>query len=108
MYDYPINQAAQKLGVGVTVLKKYCRKFAIPRWPYRKLKSMEKLIDSVNEYATQDPIMTQVQAPPGCLPLHPACPPASCCVHLRLCHRRHSLAVHVKCSLDSYLWIMTS
>jgi hypothetical protein len=68
VYDYPINMAAQKLGVGVTVLKKYCRKFQIPRWPYRKLKSMEKLIESVNEYAAQDPVMTQVRPPAGRLP----------------------------------------
>ena len=49
MYDYPINEAADRLHVGVTVLKKYCRKFDIPRWPFRKLKSMEKLIKSFTE-----------------------------------------------------------
>ena len=33
--------------MGVTVLKKYCRKFHIHRWPFRKLNSMSKLIGSV-------------------------------------------------------------
>lgn len=32
------------LGLGVTVLKKYCRKMDLPRWPYRKLKSMDTMI----------------------------------------------------------------
>lgn len=58
----PINDAAKELGIGVTVcvcflwvagnpllqvLKKYCRKYGVKRWPYRKLKSMDKLIASV-------------------------------------------------------------
>lgn len=27
VYHLPINEAANSLGIGVTVLKKYCRKF---------------------------------------------------------------------------------
>lgn len=50
VYHLPINEAADSLGIGVTVLKKYCRKFCIPRWPYRKLKSMDKLIESLQAY----------------------------------------------------------
>lgn len=37
----------------MTVLKKFCRKFKVPRWPYRKLKSMEKLIASVEDYVAR-------------------------------------------------------
>lgn len=51
VYDLPINEAASQLGIGVTVLKKYCRKFDIKRWPYRKRKSMLKLIHTVETYA---------------------------------------------------------
>ncbi len=70
VFHMPINDAAKALGIGVTVcigsfctpyvsvshnvpphiikvLKKYCRKFGVKRWPYRKLKSMDKLIASV-------------------------------------------------------------
>ncbi|GLI59484.1 hypothetical protein VaNZ11_001368, partial [Volvox africanus] len=42
--------AAAALNIGVTVLKKYCRKFRVPRWPYRKLQSMAKLIESFERY----------------------------------------------------------
>lgn len=50
VYHLPISEAAEGLDIGVTVLKKYCRKFKVPRWPFRKLKSMEKLIVSVEDY----------------------------------------------------------
>lgn len=55
VYHLPINEAADQLGIGVTVLKKYCRRFNIDRWPYRKLKSMDKLIQSVEEQRALDP-----------------------------------------------------
>ena len=50
VYHLPINEAAAALNIGVTVLKKYCRKFRVPRWPYRKLQSMGKLIESFQRY----------------------------------------------------------
>jgi hypothetical protein len=43
----PSEEAARKLGVGLTVLKRICRKFGVPRWPYRKLKSLDRLITNV-------------------------------------------------------------
>ncbi|CAD6249512.1 unnamed protein product [Miscanthus lutarioriparius] len=46
-FSVPIKQAARELNVGVTVLKKQCRKLGIPRWPHRKVKSLQKLIDNV-------------------------------------------------------------
>ncbi|GMH39382.1 hypothetical protein BSKO_07280 [Bryopsis sp. KO-2023] len=52
--DLPINEAANRLDIGVTVLKKYCRKFDIPRWPYRILSSLSKLISSMEETQEQD------------------------------------------------------
>lgn len=58
-FDKPISQAAAALGIGVTVLKKYCRRFKVVRWPYRKLRSMDKLIDSVGEFCS-DPSMIQM------------------------------------------------
>ncbi|CAN6239445.1 unnamed protein product [Urochloa humidicola] len=45
----PIKQAAQELNVGVTVLKKRCRELGIPRWPHRKVKSLQTLISNVQE-----------------------------------------------------------
>lgn len=46
-YHLPIAEAASKLGVGETVFKKLCRDLAIPRWPSRKLQSIDKLHTSV-------------------------------------------------------------
>ncbi|KAG2440097.1 hypothetical protein HXX76_004211, partial [Chlamydomonas incerta] len=50
VYHLPINEAAAALNIGVTVLKKYCRKFSIPRWPYRKLNSVNKLMETFDRY----------------------------------------------------------
>lgn len=43
----PSEEAAKRLGVGLTVLKRICRKFGVPRWPFRKLKSLDRLITNV-------------------------------------------------------------
>ncbi|CDF37947.1 unnamed protein product [Chondrus crispus] len=42
-FHLPINSAARELGVCVTALKKQCRRHGVPRWPHRKLKSLDKL-----------------------------------------------------------------
>ena len=51
-FSVTIKQAARELNVGVTVLKKQCRKLGIPRWPHRKVKSLQKLIDNVQVSAS--------------------------------------------------------
>lgn len=43
-FDIPIVEASRSLNVGLTVLKKKCREFGIPRWPHRKIKSLDSLI----------------------------------------------------------------
>ncbi|KAL6912138.1 hypothetical protein ACP4OV_000943 [Aristida adscensionis] len=48
-FSMPIRQAAQKLGVGLTLLKLQCRRLGIPRWPHRKLKSLQTLVNNVEE-----------------------------------------------------------
>ncbi|RZC88725.1 hypothetical protein C5167_031097 [Papaver somniferum] len=45
----PITQAARELNVGLTLLKKRCRELGIPRWPHRKLMSLQTLIKNVQE-----------------------------------------------------------
>jgi hypothetical protein len=57
VFHLPIADAATTLGLGVTVLKKRCRRINIPRWPYRKLASIEKLIESVEKVPSQSPFM---------------------------------------------------
>jgi hypothetical protein len=46
-FGMPSEEAARRLGIGLTVLKRICRKFGVPRWPYRKLKSLDRLISNV-------------------------------------------------------------
>ncbi|KAG1679442.1 hypothetical protein FOA52_007734 [Chlamydomonas sp. UWO 241] len=61
-YHLPINEAAASLNMGVTVLKKYCRRFKIVRWPFRKLSSIAKLIDTVKSDAEANPDMVSTAA----------------------------------------------
>jgi hypothetical protein len=51
VFHLPIEEAAKSLGIGQTMLKHYCRKFGIPRWPYRKRQSVVQLIASIENYA---------------------------------------------------------
>jgi RWP-RK domain len=60
VFHLPIADAATSLGLGVTVLKKRCRRINIPRWPYRKLASIEKLIESVEKVTSEYPLMPPV------------------------------------------------
>ena len=46
-FHMPMNVATQKLQIGSTALKKICRKFGITRWPYRRIKAIEKLIQQL-------------------------------------------------------------
>ena len=43
-FDVPIIEASRNLNVGLTVLKRKCRELGIPRWPHRKIKSLDGLI----------------------------------------------------------------
>ncbi|KAJ4784323.1 RWP-RK domain-containing protein [Rhynchospora pubera] len=45
----PMATAAKGLAVSRSTLKLRCRELGIPVWPYRKLSSLEKLIDRVVE-----------------------------------------------------------
>lgn len=56
-FHLPIIEVAKHLGVCTTILKKICRKHGIPRWPYRKLASLDKHIAHLKSTAThQDPL----------------------------------------------------
>ncbi|CAN8302108.1 unnamed protein product [Cochlearia groenlandica] len=46
-FDRPIVKAAKELNVGLTVLKKRCRELGVYRWPHRKLKSLNSLINNL-------------------------------------------------------------
>ncbi|WVZ10227.1 hypothetical protein V8G54_014757 [Vigna mungo] len=50
-FGMPIVEASRNLNVGLTVLKRKCREFGIPRWPHRKIKSLDGLIHDLQEEA---------------------------------------------------------
>ncbi|KAH7425116.1 hypothetical protein KP509_11G040500 [Ceratopteris richardii] len=52
-FNMPITQASKELKVGLTVLKKKCREFGIPRWPHRKMKSLDSLINNIQDLASE-------------------------------------------------------
>lgn len=52
-FHLPISQVAKDLGVCATVLKKLCRQHGIPRWPHRKIKSLNKMIAVLEETKTE-------------------------------------------------------
>ncbi|KAL8062201.1 hypothetical protein ABFX02_02G131300 [Erythranthe guttata] len=43
-FDLPIEDAARKMNICPTVLKKICRRNGVLRWPYRKIKSIKRKI----------------------------------------------------------------
>lgn len=52
-YHLPRNEAADKLGVSQTTMKRLCHGFQIRRWPYRLLSSLDKLIQSTEAQGNQ-------------------------------------------------------
>mmetsp|Transcript_11080 Transcript_11080/g.28399 ORF Transcript_11080/g.28399 Transcript_11080/m.28399 type:complete len:519 (+) Transcript_11080:182-1738(+) len=53
-FRLPISAAARRLGVGETWLKQKCRQHNICRWPYRKVRSIEKVVEKL-EAQLEDP-----------------------------------------------------
>jgi len=54
-FHLPINQVAKELGVCATILKKICRRNGIPRWPHRKIKSLDKMISNLEVNLAKNP-----------------------------------------------------
>ncbi|KAK8950172.1 Protein RKD3 [Platanthera guangdongensis] len=46
-FHLPISKAAKELRICSTALKKICRKHGIPRWPHRKIKSIDGRISNL-------------------------------------------------------------
>nr|BAZ96195.1 minus dominance protein [Yamagishiella unicocca]BBC28454.1 minus dominance protein, RWP-RK containing transcription factor [Yamagishiella unicocca] len=40
-FHLPIKEASRELGLSTTYLKRICRQLGIPRWPYRKVASLD-------------------------------------------------------------------
>lgn len=54
-FGLPLNEVAKKFGLCVTLLKKHCRDLGIPRWPHRKLSSLNNLIKKYEEEIRENP-----------------------------------------------------
>ncbi|KAL5215016.1 hypothetical protein ABZP36_004168 [Zizania latifolia] len=52
-FHLPIREASRTLKIGVSILKRKCRQYNIPRWPHRKIKSLDSLIQDL-EYVIDD------------------------------------------------------
>ncbi|GLT72898.1 hypothetical protein SLA2020_447940 [Shorea laevis] len=61
-FDLPIVEASRNLKVGLTVLKKKCREFGIARWPHRKIKSLDSLIQDLQEEAKRQQLENEAAA----------------------------------------------
>lgn len=54
VFHMKLTQAAAHLGVCPTKLKKTCREFGIKRWPYRKLRMFERLVQDQGVKFSED------------------------------------------------------
>ncbi|KAH7683727.1 RWP-RK domain-containing protein [Dioscorea alata] len=46
-FHLPMTEASKQLKLCSTAIKKICRKYGIIRWPYRKIKSIDKMISNL-------------------------------------------------------------
>jgi len=69
LFHLPIVEVAGILGVCTTVLKKVCRRNGIRRWPQRKLQSLNKRIDMLEDSLTTETEVerSQLCSELGCL-----------------------------------------
>ena len=56
-----MNVATQKLKIGSIALKKICRRYGITRWPYRRIKAIEKLIQQLEDTGATESSRYQVE-----------------------------------------------
>lgn len=61
-FHLPINQVAKELGICATILKKICRKNGIPRWPHRKIKSLDKRLALLEDNLKKEEANTELEA----------------------------------------------
>ncbi|KAL6132135.1 hypothetical protein ACLB2K_070506 [Fragaria x ananassa] len=55
-FNLPITKAAKELKVGVTLLKRRCRELNIMRWPHRKIKSLNSLIETMKRMGLRNEV----------------------------------------------------
>ena len=53
-FDMKVADAARSLGIGITCLKSFQKKFGIERWPHRKRQSVHALMEKVRRNCRAD------------------------------------------------------
>jgi len=48
-FHLPMKEVALELGVCTTMLKRLCRNHGIPRWPFRQIKSIDRMIKTMDK-----------------------------------------------------------
>ena len=69
LYPYSVCEAAARLGVGVTVLKKCCRLYSVKRWPSRKIQSVDRIMAHLSTLSTNslvEEVKTNLVSPLRC------------------------------------------
>mmetsp|Transcript_32615 Transcript_32615/g.50754 ORF Transcript_32615/g.50754 Transcript_32615/m.50754 type:complete len:327 (+) Transcript_32615:114-1094(+) len=67
-FHLPEKQVAEQLGMCLTSLKKVCRAHGITRWPFRKLKSLERTMKKITKESSVLSAMAPGTAPPMAVP----------------------------------------
>ncbi|EEF46117.1 conserved hypothetical protein [Ricinus communis] len=49
-FDLPIEEAAKRMSLCPTVVKKICRRYGMNRWPHRKIKSMRRQMAKIRHF----------------------------------------------------------
>ncbi|KAL4434410.1 hypothetical protein ABPG75_000851 [Micractinium tetrahymenae] len=63
-YHLPCEEASRQLGIGLTILKRICRRLGIEKWPYRQLKRAGKLGEAAAAAAANTGAGTPASMPP--------------------------------------------
>jgi hypothetical protein len=61
-FHMPLVQTAKDFGVCATVLKKRCRELGIKRWPYRKVRSLNRSVDKTETNTDKTVLEAQITA----------------------------------------------
>ncbi|KAF0888794.1 hypothetical protein E2562_017793 [Oryza meyeriana var. granulata] len=61
-FDLPIAKAASKLDVCATALKAICRKHGVLRWPYRKVRSIDRQIATLRRSGNGDATKNEIES----------------------------------------------
>ncbi|KAJ1272300.1 hypothetical protein BS78_06G191800 [Paspalum vaginatum] len=60
-FHLPIREASETLKIGVSILKRKCRRYGVPRWPHRKIKSLDSLIYDLEYVLTREDTQQEQQ-----------------------------------------------